>query len=75
VSVAGDPSLFETHEEFLARHDGLLAFRSEARTAAQSGFSRLAALKYAPVTPSIAPTEVVADARTLLETLHHGLAE
>lgn len=75
LSIAtGDPALFETHEEFVARHDTLSALTTAARTAADDGFSRLAALKYAPGTPPAAPAEVIAESRALLETLHHGFA-
>lgn len=73
-AAAGDPALFETHEEFVSRHDALQALTPEARQAADRGFARLAALKYAPGTPDAPPGEVVAESRALLETLHHGFA-
>jgi hypothetical protein len=72
--AAADPALFETHEEFIARHDALNAFKPEARAAAESGFSRLAALKYAPQQPAATSANVIAESRTLLQTLHHGFA-
>ena len=72
--AAGDPALYETHEEFVARHDALLALAPEVRAATVVGFDRLAALKYAPVIAAAAAVEVIADARALLETLHHGFA-
>lgn len=72
--VADDPALYETHEEFVARHDSLLALTAEARAQAEAGFSRLAARKYAPQPPAVAAAEVVAEARALLATLHHGFA-
>lgn len=71
-SAAGDPALFETHEEFISRHDSLQSLAPDAQAAAQSGFSRLAALKYAPETQPAEPSQIVADSRALLETLHHG---
>jgi hypothetical protein len=75
LSVAAeDPALFETHEEFLARHNALNAFKPEARAAAESGFTRLAALKYAPQPPDASSANVIAESRTLLQTLHHGFA-
>lgn len=73
-TVAGDPSLYETHEEFVSRHDALSGFTAEARVATAIGFSRLAALKYAPALPSVVAADVLAEARVLLETLHHGFA-
>jgi len=72
AAAAGDPALYQTHEEFVAHHDALQAVTAATRAAAQAGFSRLAALKYAPDVPAAAPAEVLAEARELLETLHHG---
>lgn len=73
-AAAEDPALFETHEEFISRHDSLQALTPQARAAAEAGFTRLAALKYAPGTPEADPAQITAEARTLLETLHHGFA-
>lgn len=73
-AAAGDPALFETHEEFISRHDALQLLSPDARDAAHTGFSRLAALKYAPAPPVADPSQIVADARALLDTLHHGFA-
>ena len=70
--VAGDPALFETHEEYVSRHEALKHFSEEARGSAGLGFSRLAAMKYAAETPAMATPEVIAGSHTLLETLHHG---
>lgn len=73
--AAADPALFETHEEFIARHDALHAFTPEARAAAETGFTRLAALKYAPRQVDASPADVISESRTLLQTLHHGFAK
>ncbi|HSP44093.1 MAG TPA: hypothetical protein VLO11_14560 [Luteolibacter sp.] len=67
-----DPALFETHEEFIARHDALNGLNDNARAAAADGFARLAALKYAPVTPQADAATILTDSRQLLHTLHHG---
>ena len=72
--AAEDLALYETHEEFVSRHDALSGFTAEARVATAIGFSRLAALKYAPALPSVVAADVLAEARILLETLHHGFA-
>lgn len=72
AAAAGDPALYQTHEEFVARHDALQAVTAATRAAAQDGFSRLAALKYAPEVAAVAPAVVLAESRALLETLHHG---
>lgn len=70
--VAGDPALFETHEEYISRHEALKDFSEDARGTASLGFSRLAAIKYAPQTPDLETEQVITGSRVLLETLHHG---
>ena len=70
--VAGDPALFETHEETLSRHEAFKGFSEETRQAAGSGFSRLASLKYSPALPDVAASTVISESNSLLETLHHG---
>lgn len=70
--AAGDPALFETHEEFIARQDALQALNETARAAAEKGFTRLAALKYGPEIPGTPAADVIMESRALLETLHHG---
>ena len=72
-TAAGDPALFETHEEYISRHEALKSFSEQARTAAQKDFSRLAALKYSAEIPDAAAGDVISESRNLLETLHQGL--
>jgi hypothetical protein len=43
-----EPALFETHEEFVARHDGLKDLPEDVRSEVGEFFGKLAALKYAP---------------------------
>jgi hypothetical protein len=74
-TAANDPALFETHEEFISRQDSLQALTPETRSAVETGFTRLASLKYAPEIPSADPADVIADARKLLETLHQGFSK
>jgi hypothetical protein len=71
--VAHDPALFETHEEYLLRHEALKNFSEEARGSANLGFARLAAIKYSPDSPDMDTPQVVAGSRSLLEILQHGL--
>ncbi|MCX6866162.1 MAG: hypothetical protein NTV46_08105, partial [Verrucomicrobia bacterium] len=52
LAVTGDPALYETHEEFVVRPDALQALTAEARAAAETGFTRMAAMKYAPEMPA-----------------------
>jgi len=72
ADAASDPSLFETHEEFISRQNALKALSPEARDACAQGFIQLARLKYAPRVPAEDPVTVVADSRALLETLNKG---
>lgn len=70
--AAADPALFETHEEFIARHDSLAALTPATRTVTQETFDWLATWKYAPQPPATGTAEVLARSRALLEALHHG---
>ena len=70
--AAGDPALFETHEEYLSRHEALKNFTPEARSTAHQGFTRLAGLKYAASPPELALEVLLTGSRNLLETLHQG---
>lgn len=71
--VARDPALFETHEEYIGRHEALKNFSEDAREAANLGFGRLAAIKYSPTSPELDTPQVIAGSRNLLEILHHGM--
>ncbi len=73
--AAADPALFETHEEFIARHASIVALHEPAREAAAAGFSHLAALKYSAEPPASSTHEVIESARTLLDQLHRGFAQ
>lgn len=73
ATAAGDPALFETHEETISRHEALKDFSEDARGSAAIGFARLAAVKYAPEDPDMDTPQVVAGSHHLLEILHHGL--
>jgi Domain of unknown function (DUF4381) len=72
AKACGDPALFETHEEFIARHDSLKGLGEDARIAAKSGFERLVVLKYSPQPPQVPAAGVCAACRQLLETLYRG---
>ncbi len=73
ATVAGDPALFETHEEYIARHEALKDFTEETRASANIGFSRLASVKYSKDDPDITTAQVVTGAKNMLEILHTGL--
>jgi hypothetical protein len=66
----GDPSLFETHEEFLARHDALAALPENIRHSLSEHFSTLCRYKYAPCEESVDLSLLVPQASTLLHQIH-----
>lgn len=70
--AAADPALFETHEEYLSRHEALKEFSDDARGSAGLGFARLAAIKYSANHPDMDTPQVIAGSRTLLEILNNG---
>jgi hypothetical protein len=72
AAAASDPALFETHEEYVSRHEALKNFSEESRKAAGLGFTRLASLKYAAEIPTASASEVITDSQSLLKTLHLG---
>ncbi len=68
-----EPALFETHEEFIARHDGLVRLPEDVRTSTGEFFERLAAHKYAPEGGDAkARSALVTDGKSLLERIHHA---
>ena len=71
--VARDPALFETHEEYIGRHEALKNFSEQAQEAARQGFARLAAIKYSPKSPDLDTPQVITGSQNLLEILHHGM--
>ncbi len=71
-AAANDPALFETHEEFISRHDALNALTEATRKSSECGFARLASLKYAADIPKVSALEVMTESKALLDTLHHG---
>ena len=72
--AANDPALYETHEEFIARHDALQKIPHEKRNETSATFDRLAALKYAPATPDARAESIIGESRNLLLSLHAALA-
>lgn len=66
----GDPSLFETHEEFLARHDALASLPESIRHSLSEHFSTLCRYKYAPCEETVDLSLLVPQASTLLHQIH-----
>lgn len=71
ATVTGDSSLYETHEEFLARHEALTGYPIEVRDGVATGFCRLAQLKYGKA-PSGDPAAIADEGRSLLQQLHQN---
>ena len=67
--VSGDPALFETHEEFVSRHESLANYPQELRQSTAEGFSHLARLKYGREANGD-PATLYSAARQLLDRLH-----
>ena len=67
--VSGDPSLFETHEEFISRHKALDKYPEQIRQQVTHAFSLLAQLKYDKDRGGD-PASLSADGCVLLEALH-----
>ena len=66
-----EPALFETHEEFIARHDGLKDLPDALKSEVGDFFSKLAADKYAPDDHvSIEANTTYAEGAALLERIH-----
>lgn len=66
-----EPALYETHEEFIGRHDALGSLPDEVRTETAAFFEKLAAVKYGPVEGEReASDEFKALGKGLLERMH-----
>lgn len=67
-----DPVLFETHEEFIGRHDAIKAFDVPLRVSISGYFAELAAIKYgSDEAPDRSGSgSLKARARELLERMH-----
>jgi len=74
AKVTNAPALYETHEEFITRQDSLKSLRPESQLATKQLFDQLAAIKYAREVPHRQPSELIADSKGLLATLHKDLA-
>jgi len=67
----GEPSLYETHEEFIGRHDALAELSDDTKEATADFFAELAALKYGPEKPGNEVSGNLKErGRVLLERIH-----
>lgn len=65
-----ESALYETHEEFVARHDALKDLPEDVRQEIAVFFAKLAELKYAPEPPDSEPAPIHAGGLELLERIH-----
>jgi len=72
ATVCSDPSLFETHEEFLSRHEALQNFPEEVRERVSTVLCQLASMKYAQPRRENAPT-MGQQSRAVIEQLHQRI--
>lgn len=67
-----DSSLFETHEEFMARHNALASLPEQMRNEIAQFFATLARYKYAPTESSSTHPSLIEDATTALHHWHQS---
>lgn len=66
-----EPALYETHEEFIGRHDAIKDLNDELKTDIAGYFSELAAIKYGPVEDMVFHVEDLKHRSVkLLERIH-----
>lgn len=65
-----EPALFETHEEFVSRHDALKDLPEDVRQSVAVFFSKLAEVKYAQDPPVSEPADIHSGGLQLLERIH-----
>jgi hypothetical protein len=71
AKVMAEPALYETHEEFIGRHDAIKGFNEELKVAISEYFSKLASLKYGPDEGIVSDVELLKrGAANLLERIH-----
>lgn len=74
AKVCDDPSLFETHEEFLARHKALEHFPETTREQVSALLTRLAAMKYDRPEGSAVDENFTRDPLSVLRQVHQQSA-
>lgn len=66
-----EPALYETHEEFIGRHDAIKDLNEELKSEISDYFTQLAAIKYGPSEGGIIYVDVLKQGATnLLERIH-----
>ena len=72
--LTGDPALFETHEEWVTRHDAIENLNADLKQQTRNLFNQLAEWKYAKVDDGEEPAVVIDRSRSLLEALNREVA-
>ncbi len=71
AKVMNEPALYETHEEFIGRHDAFKNLNTDLKVAISDYFSKLASLKYGPDEGVVSDVELLKrGAISLLERIH-----
>lgn len=73
--LTGDPALYETHEQWVMRHDALEDFNDSFKEQIGELFSKLAALKYAPEHKGDSPAAIIENSRYVVDAAHREIAE
>jgi hypothetical protein len=71
ATCMNEPALYETHEEFIGRHDAIKDLDEELKNAISVYFSELAAMKYGPAEEQVFDVDSLKQQATnLLERIH-----
>lgn len=73
--ITGDPALYETHEQWVMRHDALEDFNDSLKQQVGELFSKLAALKYAPEHQGGSPSALVENSRHVVDAAYREVAQ
>ena len=68
----GDPALYQTHEEWVSRHDSLEDFSDGIKQQLDELFSQLARSKYAPSDQGDEPGVMIENSRQVIDAVHRG---
>lgn len=74
AALTGDPALFETHEEWVSRHDAVKSLNEDLRIRTHELFSQLATWKYAHADQGDEPSVVIDRSRQLIEAINREVA-
>ncbi len=71
AKIMNEPALYETHEEFIGRHDAIKGLNEELKVELSEYFSKLASLKYGPDEGAVSDVELLKrGAENMLERIH-----